>query len=222
MIAGYTFILEGALGTLRLQSSGGDIEPYRAIAEMRRKLDDSSPEGWCRTRGAHADAYTFGPAELDPGRRLQHAMMTAMEVQSPSASSALTSAEFPDHFAELAVALDHDTRNWQSRLRFSARPPHHPGRCVRDFRQRSSARGCNRLRLLSLLEQRLADALASFHVHRASRGRRNGGEIDWFLPNRRLPRAQGFKSRCTPASQRRKSAPNSPEEPGSIIGGTPC
>jgi hypothetical protein len=39
MIAGYAFILEGALGTLRPQSSGGDIEADRAIAEVRHRLD---------------------------------------------------------------------------------------------------------------------------------------------------------------------------------------
>jgi len=37
MIAGYTFILEGALGTLRLQASGGDIGADRAIAEVRQQ-----------------------------------------------------------------------------------------------------------------------------------------------------------------------------------------
>ena len=45
MIAGYSFMLEGALGTLRLQSSGGDIGADRAIAEMRHRLDDALKKG---------------------------------------------------------------------------------------------------------------------------------------------------------------------------------
>ena len=55
MISGYTFILEGALGTLRLQSSGGDIEADRAIAEVRHRLDDAVRKGG----GAHADRARF-------------------------------------------------------------------------------------------------------------------------------------------------------------------
>ena len=42
VIAGYTFILEGALGTLRLQSSGGDIGA-KAIAQVNHKM-------YCRVR----------------------------------------------------------------------------------------------------------------------------------------------------------------------------
>src|ERR1700759_3707211 len=45
MIAAYTFMLEGALGALRLQSSGGDIEADRAIAEVRHRLDDALQKG---------------------------------------------------------------------------------------------------------------------------------------------------------------------------------
>ena len=45
MIAGYTFMLEGALETLRLQSSGGDIGADRAIAEVRHRLDDAVQKG---------------------------------------------------------------------------------------------------------------------------------------------------------------------------------
>jgi hypothetical protein len=108
MIAGYTFILEGALGTLRLQSSGGDIEADRAIAEVRHKLDDAVRKGGIAPEVLMLMARAFARAELDPGRTLQQAMMTAMEAQSPSVSSALTPAEIPNHFAELAAALDND------------------------------------------------------------------------------------------------------------------
>jgi hypothetical protein len=39
MIDAYAFILEAALGTLRLQSSGGAIGADHTIAEVRNRLD---------------------------------------------------------------------------------------------------------------------------------------------------------------------------------------
>jgi len=107
VIAGYTFILEGALGTLRLQSSGGDIEGDRAIAEVRRRLDDAVQKGGIAPEALMLMARAFARAELDPGRTLQ-AMMTAMEVQPPSMPAALTPAEISDHFTKLAATLDND------------------------------------------------------------------------------------------------------------------
>ena len=74
MIAGYTFILEGALGTLRLQSSGGDIEGDRAIAEVRRRLDEAVQKGGIAPEVLMLMARAFARAELDPGRTLQHAL----------------------------------------------------------------------------------------------------------------------------------------------------
>jgi hypothetical protein len=108
MIAGYTFMLEGALGTLRLQSSGADIGADRAIAEVRHRLDDALQKGGIAPEVLMLMARAFARAELDPGRTLQQAMMTAMEAQSPSMPAALTPAELSDHFAELAAALDND------------------------------------------------------------------------------------------------------------------
>jgi hypothetical protein len=67
MIAGYTFILEGAVGTLRLQSSGRDIEPYRAIAEMRRKLDDSLQKGGVAPEGLMLMRTLLGEQSLIRG-----------------------------------------------------------------------------------------------------------------------------------------------------------
>ena len=66
VIAGYTFILEGALGTLRLQSSGGDIEGDRAIAEVRRRLDDAVQKGGIAPEVLMLMARAFARAELDP------------------------------------------------------------------------------------------------------------------------------------------------------------
>jgi len=108
MVAGYSFLLEGALGTLRLQSSGGDIGADRAIAEVRHRLDDALKKGGIAPEVLMLMARAFARAELDPGRTLQQAMMTAMEAQSPSMPAALTPAEISDHFAELAAALDND------------------------------------------------------------------------------------------------------------------
>ena len=108
MIAGYSFMLEGALGTLRLQSSGGDIGADRAIAEVRHRLDDALKKGGIAPEVLMLMARAFARAELDPGRTLQQAMMTAMEAQSSSMPAALTPAELSDHFAELAAALDND------------------------------------------------------------------------------------------------------------------
>ena len=108
MVAGYSFLLEGALGTLRLRSSGGDIGAARAIAELRHLLDDALKKGGVAPKVLMLMARTFARAELDPGRTLQQAMMTAMEAQSPSIPAALTPAEISDHFAELAAALDND------------------------------------------------------------------------------------------------------------------
>jgi hypothetical protein len=108
VIANYAFMLEGALGTLRLQSSGGDIGADRAIAEMRHRLDDAVQKGGIAPEVLMVMAGAFARAELDPGRTLQQAMMTAIEAHSPSMPAALTPADLSDHFAELAAALDND------------------------------------------------------------------------------------------------------------------
>src|SRR5215469_10507523 len=125
--AGYTFILEGALGTLRLQSSGGDIEGDRAIAEVRRRLDDAVQKGGIAPEVLMLMARAFARAELDPGRTLQQAMITAMEAQSPSMPAAPTPAEISDHFRELAAALDNDPFEIYAELATTAAafPPDH-------------------------------------------------------------------------------------------------
>ncbi len=87
MIAAYAFILEGALGTLRLQASGGDVGADHAIAEVRNRLDDALQKGGVVPEVLMLVARAFARAELDPGRTLQEAMMSAMEAQSPSHAS---------------------------------------------------------------------------------------------------------------------------------------
>src|SRR5215470_2689923 len=91
MIEAYAFMLEAALGTLRVQANGGNMDADHAIAEVRMVV-----------------ARAFARAELDPGQALQEAMMSAMEAQSASMPAALRPQDIADHFAELAAALDND------------------------------------------------------------------------------------------------------------------
>jgi hypothetical protein len=53
-------------------------------------------------------ARAFTRAELDPGRSLQEAMVSAMEARSDLRPTASTEEEILDHFAELAAELDND------------------------------------------------------------------------------------------------------------------
>ena len=106
MVHAYAFMLEAALGTLRLQASGGDIGADHAIAEVRKRLDYALPKGGVAPDVLMLVARAFARAELDPGRALQEAMMSAMEAQSPPA--ALSPEDISDHFAELAATLDND------------------------------------------------------------------------------------------------------------------
>jgi hypothetical protein len=115
MIAGYTFILEGALGALRLQASGGDVEADRAIAKVRHRLDDAGQKGDIALEVLMLMARAFARAELDPGRTLQQAMMTAMEAQPPSMPAALTPAEISDHFTNVGTASNHYVRGYTTR-----------------------------------------------------------------------------------------------------------
>jgi hypothetical protein len=118
---------EGALGTLRLQASSGDIEADHAIGEVRHRLDDAVQKGDIPPEVLMLMARAFARSELDPGRTLQQAIMTAMEAQSPSVSSALTPAEISDQLAELAAALDNDPFEIYAELATTAAafPPDH-------------------------------------------------------------------------------------------------
>ena len=84
MIEAYTFILEGALATLRLRASGGDVGADDAIAEVRSRLDDALQKGGVAPEVLMLVARAFARAELDPGQSLQEAVMSAMETPSPS------------------------------------------------------------------------------------------------------------------------------------------
>ena len=84
MIHAYAFMLEGALGTLRVQASGGDVAADHAIAEVHKEVADNLQKGCIAPDVLMLVARAFARAELDPGQPLQEAMMSAMEAQSPS------------------------------------------------------------------------------------------------------------------------------------------
>jgi hypothetical protein len=108
MIDAYAFMLEGALGTLRVQASGGDVAADHAIAGVHKDIADALQKGSVAPEVLMLVARAFAGAELDPGRPLQEAMMSAMEAQAPSMPAALSPKDFSDHFAELAATLDND------------------------------------------------------------------------------------------------------------------
>jgi len=108
MIEAYAFMLEAALGTLRVQANGGNVEADQAIAEVRRGLDYTLAKDGIALEVLMLVARAFARAELDPGRALQEAMMSAMEAQSASMPAAPRPQDIADHFAELAAALDND------------------------------------------------------------------------------------------------------------------
>src|SRR5262249_17501585 len=92
-----------------------------------RRLDDAVQKGGIAPELLMLMARAFARAELDPGRTLQQAMMTAMEAQSPSMPAAPTPAEISDHFGELAAALDNNPFEIYPELAPPARafPPDH-------------------------------------------------------------------------------------------------
>jgi hypothetical protein len=108
MIHAYAFMLEGALGTLRVQASGGDVGADQAIAAAHKELADNLRKSSIAPDVLMLVARAFARAELDPGRPLQEAMMSAMEAQAPSMPGALSLEDISDHFAELAATLDND------------------------------------------------------------------------------------------------------------------
>src|SRR5260370_39183625 len=108
MIQAYAFILEGALGTLRLQANGGDVSAENEVGEVRSRVDHALGQGDFAPELLMLLARAFARAELDPGRSLQEAMVSTMEAQSRLRPTASSGEEISDHFSELAAALDND------------------------------------------------------------------------------------------------------------------
>jgi hypothetical protein len=79
-----------------------------AIAAVHKEVADNLRKGSIAPDLLMLVARAFARAELDPGRPLQEAMMSAMEAQAPSMPAALSPEDFSDHFAELAATLDND------------------------------------------------------------------------------------------------------------------
>src|ERR1700738_5138520 len=108
MIHAYAFMLEGALGTLRVQASGEDVGADHTIAAVHKEVADNLRKSSIAPDVLMLVARAFARAELDPGRPLQEAMMSAMGAQSPSLPAALSPEDISDHFAELAATFDND------------------------------------------------------------------------------------------------------------------
>jgi hypothetical protein len=98
MIEAYAFMLEGALGTLRLQANGGDVGAEHAIDEVRNRVDQALGTADTAPEVLMLLARAFARAELDPGRSVQQAMVNAMEGHSRSRPTALSAKELSDHF----------------------------------------------------------------------------------------------------------------------------
>lgn len=108
MIQAYAFILEGALETLRLDANGGDVTADHEIGKVRNRVDHALGQGDFAPEVLMLLARAFARAELDPGRSLQEAVVSAMEARSDLSPTASSAEEISDHFAELAAALDND------------------------------------------------------------------------------------------------------------------
>jgi hypothetical protein len=91
-----------------VQASGGDVAADHAIAGVYKDIADALQKGSVAPDVLMLVARAFARAELDPGRPLQEAMMSAMEAQAPSMPAALSPEDISDHFAELAATLDND------------------------------------------------------------------------------------------------------------------
>src|SRR5689334_20833949 len=75
----YAFILEGALETLRLHANGGDVSAEHEIGEVHNRVDHALGQDDFAPEVRMLLASAFARAELDPGRSLQEAMVSAME-----------------------------------------------------------------------------------------------------------------------------------------------
>ena len=67
MIHAYAFMLEGALETLRVQASGGDVAADDAIAAVHKEVADNLRKSSIAPDVLMLVARAFARAELDPG-----------------------------------------------------------------------------------------------------------------------------------------------------------
>ncbi len=107
-IAGYAFILESALNTLRISSNGGDTGAAGAIQEVRQAVDRAIARGDVASAALMQVARAFAQAELDPGHALQQAMIGALDAEADTRPTAARPQDAVKHLAEVAKALDHN------------------------------------------------------------------------------------------------------------------
>ena len=108
MINAYAFMLGEALGTLRINANGGNVQADHAIAEVREKLREALTTGIVAPALLMQVARAFAHAELDPGPALQGAVVSGMEAQSATMAIEPEPEDITGHFDSLAAALDND------------------------------------------------------------------------------------------------------------------
>ncbi len=107
-LAGYAFLLETALESLRLDVNGGDLSGRQAIEAVRDAAGAALAAAPVEPGAMMLVARAFGRAGLDPGPALQSIVAQAMEAQSAAGPGKLTEGDLTASLDELAGQLDHD------------------------------------------------------------------------------------------------------------------
>jgi hypothetical protein len=95
MIHAYAFMLEGALGTLRVQASGGDVRADHTIAAVHKEVADN-----LRTAPLHADGAFVTHAPQRPFTAIRSDARRCTRVAPPSTAPSRISC--CEHFGPLA------------------------------------------------------------------------------------------------------------------------
>ena len=108
LLSGGAFLLERALDTLRLRANGGDVGAGRAIDEVRKGIEQALVKDGATPEVLVMIARAFAQAELDPGRALQEAVVSAMEAQSAAMPLGPEPEGIGDPFDAIAESLGND------------------------------------------------------------------------------------------------------------------
>src|SRR5690242_18877398 len=147
MMHAYAFLLEGALETLRLQANGGDVSAGHEIGEVHNRVDHALGQGDFTPDVLMLLARAFARAELDPGRSLQEAMVSAMEARSHLMARAFERGRnFGSFCRDSCRSRQRSVRHLRTTGKYgcgvSGGRPGLDGRCAERVRQRGGARGC--------------------------------------------------------------------------------
>jgi hypothetical protein len=108
LLNGCAFLLERALDTLRLRANGGDVGAGRAIDEVRKGIEQALVKDGATPEVLVMIARAFAQAELDPGKALQEAVVSAMEAQSAAMPPGPEPEGIGDPFDAIAASLGND------------------------------------------------------------------------------------------------------------------